>query len=58
MSAPLGIPPAAERRRIVSELDSQLSVIDELVRQHYGNLEKANRLQQAILSRAYSGECC
>ena len=52
---PLALPPAAEQHRIVAEAERRLSVIDELEAVVAANLQRAARLRQAILQRAFSG---
>ena len=50
------LPPYAEQRRIVAEVERRLSVIDELEMQVEANLKRAERLRQAILKRAFEGK--
>jgi type I restriction enzyme S subunit len=50
------IPPFAEQQRIVAEVARRLSVIEELESLLGNNLERAARLRQSILYRAFSGE--
>ncbi len=52
VSVPL--PPIAEQRRIVAEVDRRLSVLRETEAQVDANLRRAGRLRQSILSRAFS----
>lgn len=52
---PIPLPPLAEQRRIVAEVERRLSVIDELVAAVEANLKRAERLGQAILKRAFEG---
>jgi type I restriction enzyme S subunit len=50
------VPPLAEQKRIVTEVERRLSVIDELEMQVEANLKRAERLRQAILKRAFEGK--
>lgn len=50
------LPPLAEQRAIVAEVERHLSVIDELEATVEANLTRADRLRQAILSQAFSGQ--
>jgi type I restriction enzyme S subunit len=50
------IPPLAEQTRIVAEVERRLSVVEELEAVVSANLQRATRLRQAILQRAFSGE--
>jgi type I restriction enzyme S subunit len=52
---PVPIPPPAEQERIVTEVDRRLSVIDALEQVVSANLQRAARLRQSILDRAFSG---
>lgn len=49
------LPPFAEQGRIVAEVDRRLSVVEELEAIVYVNLQRASRLRQAVLQRAFSG---
>jgi type I restriction enzyme S subunit len=49
------LPPLAEQKRIVVELEKELSVVDELETVATTNLQRARRLRQAILQQAFSG---
>ena len=46
----------AEQHRIVADVERRLSVVDELEATVAANLERAERLQQAILRRAFAGQ--
>jgi type I restriction enzyme S subunit len=52
----LPLPPLAEQRRIVAEVDRRLSVIDGLETTTDANLKRAERLRQATLKRAFEGK--
>ena len=51
----LPLPPLAEQRRIVAEVDRRLSVLDALDATLDLNLARCARLRQAILKRAFEG---
>jgi hypothetical protein len=48
--------PPAEQRRIVTEAERRLSVVEELEAVVPANLQRATRLRQSILSRAFQGK--
>lgn len=50
------LPPIAEQHRIVTEVDRRLSLLHKTEAQADANLQRAERLRQSILSRAFSGE--
>ena len=50
------IPPLAEQRRVVAEVDRGLSVIQQTETAVEASLRRAERLRQSILKRAFSGE--
>jgi len=50
------LPPFAEQQRIVAEVERRISVIDGLQAVLSTNLQRAARLRQAVLQRAFSGE--
>jgi type I restriction enzyme S subunit len=52
----IALPPLAEQQRIVAEIERRLSVIDELEAVVATNLQRATRLRQSILQRAFAGE--
>lgn len=56
MAAPYFLPPLAEQTRIVAEVERRLSVIEGLEAMVAANLQRAARLRQAVLQRAFSGQ--
>ncbi len=50
------LPPLAEQYRIVEEIESRLSVIEELEAVVLTELRRATRLRQSILQKAFSGK--
>ncbi len=48
------LPPFAEQQRIVAEAERRLSVVEELEAVVEANLQRASRLRQAILQKAFS----
>jgi len=49
------LPSTSEQKRIVEEVDRRLSVVEELETVVDANLQRATRLRQAILQKAFSG---
>lgn len=54
-SLPLRYPPVKEQKRIIDEVESQLSGIQELEATLDTQLQQAARLRQAVLKRAFEG---
>ncbi len=54
-SLPVAIPPLAEQHSITAEVGRRLSLLRETEAQVEANLQRAERLRQAILSRAFAG---
>ena len=52
---PIPLPPVAEQKRIVTEVDRRLSILRETESQVEANLQRAERLRQSILAAAFSG---
>ncbi len=50
------LPPLAEQTRIVTEVERRLSVVEELESVVSANLQRATRLRQSILQKAFTGE--
>lgn len=53
---PLAIPPEREQKRIVVELERQLSILDQVSLEIEGELGRAAALRKAILKRAFEGK--
>jgi len=53
---PILLPPFAEQTRIVAEVERRLSVVEELESVVTANLQRAIRLRQSILQKAFTGE--
>lgn len=51
---PVPIPPHAEQKRIVAEVERLLSVTEEQEAAVFANLQRATRLRQAVLQCAFS----
>lgn len=49
------VPPLAEQKQIVEEVERRLSVVEELESLVTTNLQRATRLRQSILQKAFSG---
>jgi type I restriction enzyme S subunit len=52
------LPPLAEQTRIVAEVERRLSVVEALEVVVSANLQRATRLRQSILHKAFTGELC
>ncbi len=50
------LPPLVEQTRIVAEVERRLSVVEELEAVVSANLQRAGRLRQSILQKAFTGE--
>ena len=51
----IGLPPLAEQSRIVAEVERRLSVVEEMEATVEANLQRATRLRQSILQKAFTG---
>ncbi len=54
----LGVPSLIEQKRIVAEVERRLSVVEEMETVVSANLQRATRLRQAVLQKAFSGQLC
>ena len=54
-STPIPLPPLAEQRRIVAEVERRLSVVQQAEATVEASLARAERLRQSILKQAFSG---
>lgn len=52
----IALPPLAEQTRIVAEVERRLSMVEELESVVAANLQRATRLRQSILQKAFTGE--
>ena len=52
------LPTLAEQTRIVAEVERRLSVVEELESVVTANLQRATRLRQSILQKAFTGKLC
>jgi type I restriction enzyme, S subunit len=55
-SLPIPLPPLAEQKRIVEEVERRLSVVEEMEAVVEANLKRAACLRQSILKKAFEGE--
>ena len=55
LSMPIPLPPLAEQRRIVAEVERRLSVVQRAEATVEASLTRAERLRQSILKQAFSG---
>jgi len=55
-SVHIALPPLAEQKRIVEEVERRLSVVEELESLVTTNLQRATRLRQSILQKAFEGK--
>lgn len=53
---PIPLPPLADQRRIVAEVDRRLSIVSGVTAEVDANLKRAQALRQAVLARAFTGE--
>ena len=53
---PIPLPPLAEQRRIVAEVERRLSVVQQAEATVEASLTRAERLRQSILKQAFSGK--
>lgn len=55
LEMPVSVPPLCEQYRIVAEVESRLSIIQQAETTVEVNLKRVERLRQSILKQAYSG---
>ena len=55
-NVPVPLPPLAEQRRIVAEVERRLSVVQQAEATVEASLARAERLRQSILKQAFSGK--
>jgi len=55
LNMPVVLPPLAEQARIVAEVERRLSVVEEVEGAVSANLQRATRLRQSILQKAFTG---
>jgi type I restriction enzyme S subunit len=53
---PIPVAPAAEQKRITTELEQRMSVVEEIEASIDVNVARAERMRQSILKRAFSGK--
>ena len=53
---PIPLPPLAEQRRIMGEVERRLSVVQQAEGAVEASLKRAERLRQSILKQAFSGK--
>ena len=53
---PIPLPPLSEQRRIMAEVERRLSIIRQAEAAVEASLQRAERLRQSILKRAFSGQ--
>ena len=54
-ATPIPLPPLAEQRHIVAEVDRRLSIVREVEAEVDANLQRAQALRQAVLAQAFTG---
>lgn len=52
---PLSLPPLEEQKVIVEEVTRRLTIIDRVESEVNANIQRAKRLRQSILKRAFEG---
>lgn len=53
---PIALPPSLEQSQIVQQIESRLSVVDQLEQTIDNSLQKAEALRQSILKKAFEGK--
>src|SRR5690606_29797998 len=54
-AVPVPLPPTSERHRIIDEVESRISLLDSIAGSIEVQFNRAHRLRQSILKRAFEG---
>jgi type I restriction enzyme S subunit len=56
LAMPVALPPLIEQRKIMQEVDSKISLANEIEKDVNANLNRAERMRQSLLRQAFSGQ--